>query len=230
MAEGALVSCLCVTRNRVALLRRAVQCFRQQTYAPRELLIVYESDDPATRAFVRHLDDSDIRVVEVAAQPRQSLGALRNLAVREARGDFIAQWDDDDWYAPERLQMQMQALAEQQRPACVLLRWLMYDELLHQAWLSQIRPWEGSLLARRDAMPDYADLSKGEDKPALERMLKSSLLVGLDRPELYVYVYHGANTWERAHWDEKMLVGAQRLTDADADRLRKLLHDLPAQN
>ena len=227
MADGELVSCLCVTRNRVAMLQRAVQCFRRQTYAPRELLIVFEADDPATRAYVQQLQDTDIRGVEVPVQPKLSLGALRNLAVREARGAFIAQWDDDDWSAPERLTAQMQALAPRNKIGCVLLRWLMFDELTHTAWVSKERPWEGSLLARRDGMPPYEDLSKFEDTPVMIQLVEQEQLVALNRPELYVYVYHGANTWERQHWEEAIVPGALRLSDADAQQIRKVLHDLP---
>ena len=47
-----LISCLCVTRGRVALLGRAVGCFLEQTHAQRELLILFESDDAATRDYV----------------------------------------------------------------------------------------------------------------------------------------------------------------------------------
>ena len=227
MSEGDLVSCLCVTRNRVAMLQRAVQCFRAQTYAPRELLIVYEDDDAATRAYVRQIPDTDVRAIEVQAQPKQTLGALRNLAVREARGSFIAQWDDDDWSAPERLTAQMQALQQRGKAGCVLLRWLMFDELTHAAWISYERPWEGSLLVRRDILPPYADLPKFEDTPVLGQLVQQGLLAGLIQPELYIYVYHGGNTWERQHWEERIVPNSQRLSPADAQQIRKVLHDRP---
>ena len=40
-----LISCLCVTRARVALLNRAVRCFLDQSYPHIELVILFESDD-----------------------------------------------------------------------------------------------------------------------------------------------------------------------------------------
>ena len=58
-----LVSCLCVTRGRVALLRRSVACFLSQTYTPCELVIVYGADDLATRDFVGTLNSPWIRGV-----------------------------------------------------------------------------------------------------------------------------------------------------------------------
>ena len=87
MSEQAIptISCMCVTRHRVPLLRRAVDCFREQTHPKLELLIVFESDDDATRDFVASLNDDRVRGIEVAVSPKQSLGALRNLAVAEAR-------------------------------------------------------------------------------------------------------------------------------------------------
>ena len=94
--DDALVSCICVTRNRVTLLKRAVHSFLQQTYSPCELVIQYEADDVATRSYVRTLTDPRIVPTEVQAMPHLSLGSRRNIALRDARGKYIAQWDDDD--------------------------------------------------------------------------------------------------------------------------------------
>ena len=65
-AADPLISCLCVTRARVALLGRAVRCFLEQTHPNRELLILYDSDDAATRQYVGTLADDRIRAIEVA--------------------------------------------------------------------------------------------------------------------------------------------------------------------
>ena len=223
MAADALISCLCVTRNRVAMLRRAVACFLAQTYEARELVILYESDDPATRAFVLTLNDSRILSLEVGASPKLALGSLRNLAVRACRGAYIAQWDDDDWYAPIRLEAQMHAMQSTGRTGCVLTRWVLYDTVTRTAMISGERTWEGSLVARRDVVPAYAEISKQEDTPVIERMLQANQLAGLNRPDLYVYVYHGENTWERAHWDTVIAPFAQALSPEETRRVELLL-------
>ncbi len=212
MAEAALVSCICVTRNRVALLSRAVHSFLQQTYSPCELIILYEADDIETRSYVRTLSESRIVPMEVQAMPCLSLGSLRNIAVRDARGQYIAQWDDDDWSAPTRLAEQMQAIRTSSRSGCVLLRWTLYDSLTRRAMLSSQRLWEGSLVAERLAVPTFAELEKGEVATAVVHMFNASQLVGLDRPELYVFVYHGANMWDRLHWDTVITAGAAALS------------------
>jgi len=43
-----VISCICVTRKKPALLERAVRCFLIQSYQQKELVIVYEDDDQVT--------------------------------------------------------------------------------------------------------------------------------------------------------------------------------------
>lgn len=224
MLDDNLVSCVCVTRKRVPHLRRAVDCFLAQTYQTRELVIVYESDDSATRDFYLGLKHPAISAIEVAASPKKTLGALRNISIKSCRGRYIAQWDDDDWYSPDRLAVQLAAIRHSGKPACVLVRWIMYDEITGRAYLSERRTWEGSLVALRSAAPSYPELAKGEDTVAIGEMLKQDMLVGLDRPELYVYVYHGGNTWERENWDTRLMPAAQLLESGQTKLIEKLLY------
>lgn len=195
-----LISCLCVTRGRVALLGRAVGCFLEQTHAQRELLILFESDDAATRDYVATLADQRIRGIEVPVSPKQTLGSLRNLAVAAARGRYVCQWDDDDWYHRDRLSEQLSALRASGRPACVLSRWTCLDAESRRAYLSPHRAWEGSILVERGAMVAYPNLARGEDTVAIEALAERQQLHLLDRPELYVYTFHSRNTWGRTHW------------------------------
>jgi hypothetical protein len=54
-------------------------------------------------------------------------------------------------------------------------------------------------------------------------MLADTRLVAMDRPELYVYNYHGRNLRNRAHWDANLLPFAQPLTRDESERVRFLL-------
>ncbi|MES2529847.1 MAG: glycosyltransferase family A protein [Pseudomonadota bacterium] len=217
------VSCLCVTRHRVPLLRRAVDCFLAQTHAARELLIVCESDDEATRDFAVALDHPLIRVIVVPAEPKRSLGALRNLAIAAAPGPLVAQWDDDDWHSPARLEAQIAAMHEHGRPACVLYRWTLYDAVARRSYVSHERPWEGSLVARREAVPAYPEWVRGEDVPVIQAMLDAQQLVCLDAPELYVYIHHGANTWDSTHFTDGVFPASQPLPDAATRHIEEVL-------
>ncbi len=114
-SDQPLVSCLCVTQNRVPLLRRAVACFLGQTYQPRELVMLYQSDDQTTRHYLEGLNEPSIRSVEVPSTPPLRLGVLRNLSLQASRGYYVAQWDDDDWHDPTRLAVQVAALKKSGR-------------------------------------------------------------------------------------------------------------------
>ena len=198
-AEG-LISCLCVTRTRVKLLKRAVDCFLKQTHPDRELVILFDSDDAETRQYLATLSDPRIRGVESPAPPQLSLGLRRNRAVAEARGYYICTWDDDDWYHPDRLAIQLSALRQSGRPACMLSRLICLDTETLRAYIAPYGAWEGSVLVERNRMVAYPDLARGEDTVVIDALRQRDHVHLLDRPDLYVYTIHGSNTWHRGHF------------------------------
>ena len=218
------ISCLCVTRDRVDLLRRAVGCFRRQTYTNRELVIVHESDDAPTVQYVQRIESPEIRAVAAPEYPKPPLGALRNLAIDASTGHYVAQWDDDDWYSPERLTTQLQALLHFRKRACVLGRWLIYDMPTAMAYVSSVRPWEGSVLADKSILPRYPALPSGEDTPVIDQLKAAGELVIIDRPDLYTYVYHGDNTFNRRHW-QVLFAMAQPLSVSQTYEVMTHLHE-----
>jgi len=225
-SHAAVVSCLCVTRNRVELLSRAIDCFLAQTHAARELVIVYEDDDPATRGLLSRMDDRRIRVIEVPSALGLPLGALRNLAIDAARGRWFCQWDDDDWHHPERLAVQWRALRASGKAACVLTRWLIYDVVSQRGYLSETRDWEGSLLCDRsaiDANHRYPPRARGEDTDFVAQLIARDALTRINRPDLYVYVHHGANTWDQTHWDTNIMARSTPLDRTHTQAIRRQL-------
>ena len=46
----------------------------------------------------------------VRLESRQTIGAKRNAGADAAAGQLLANWDDDDWYAPWRLSYQVERL------------------------------------------------------------------------------------------------------------------------
>jgi glycosyltransferase involved in cell wall biosynthesis len=91
------VTCLCLTRNRREWLPKAIASYLAQSYGIRELLIVADGED------IRDLvpDRPDIRLIHV--EEGRTIGDKRNFGVSQARGKYVAHWDDDDWSAPDRL-------------------------------------------------------------------------------------------------------------------------------
>jgi glycosyltransferase involved in cell wall biosynthesis len=204
------------------MLRRSIQCFLNQTYPNRELVVVYQSDDDKTRQFLAKLRASSIHPIEVPAVPRLTLGCLRNIARQEGNGTYIAQWDDDDWHSPTRLAEQMRAIREAGKQVCLLSRLTLYDCLAKRGYVSGTRPWEGSLVAERAIVPPFPNVAKGEDTPVVNALVRHCEHVLLDRPELYIYIYHGRNTWDRDCWDRNVR-RSQLLDDRRSGLISKLL-------
>lgn len=196
-----LISCLMVTRGRHQLARLAIASFLQQTYPKRELVVVDDDSDSRLSDWIEAQASPLVRLVRLPDRGCP-LGELRNLAVEQARGAYVCQWDDDDLSDPVRLEVQLQTLMGTGSQASLLARWMIWWPQRQRLALSCYRDWEGSLLCQRSLMPQYpARLRRGEDTVLLNRLLRSIRLARIDLPRLYLYVVHGANTFEASHFD-----------------------------
>lgn len=200
-----LVSCLCVTYKRPEYLRLAIDCFLQQTYKNKQLIIVYYLEDQDTASFLNSCDLTHIKPVPLNHPINTfSLGELRNMGITSSDGDFVCIWDDDDWHNPERIERQMQAINLFQKKACILSKILMYDKLNNHAFLSLNRLWEGTILFEKHALRDlqvkYPPLNRAEDYFLVNELIKHNKVYPLLDPTLYIYQATGVNTCEREHF------------------------------
>jgi glycosyltransferase involved in cell wall biosynthesis len=98
-----LVSCIIVTRTRPGLLKLAIEGFLVQTVKDKEAVVVIDGDDAEPPREV--VNAPGVRVIQV--EGRQRTWQKATAGVKAARGEVIAHWDDDDWYARERLERQL---------------------------------------------------------------------------------------------------------------------------
>jgi glycosyltransferase involved in cell wall biosynthesis len=225
--KSPLVSCLCVTRNKVEKLKRVIRCFLAQSYPNKELLILYEDNDPATQQFAETFTNDLVRFVKVSATPKLSLGELRNISVEECRGEYFCQWDDDDWYHIDRLSSQMSALVSNLQPVSFLMNWLIYDEVNHQAYFSFLRMWEGSIICKKSVIGGdlkYPSMTKAEDSVFVEQLQQTTRIYPLVNPTLYIYVFHGNNTWDVGHFQD-LVQSCQLLPPSVADLIKDILNE-----
>lgn len=103
------ISIIVPTRNRVALLTRALQAIQSQTHPHYEVLVVDDGSDAQTRALYPALCaelGSRFRLVQVGTDGQRGQGpsASRNLGINLAQGEILAFCDDDDlWTDPAHL-------------------------------------------------------------------------------------------------------------------------------
>jgi ADP-heptose:LPS heptosyltransferase len=160
-----LVSCIMPTANRRSIVPHAVNNFLSQDYPDCELVIVDDGDDA-----VGDLIPDNPRVRYVRLDAGLTLGAKRNRACELSRGSIILHWDDDDWYPPNRISRQVEALSSGAQ-ICGSSR-IYFREVAHRrAWEYSYtfggKPWvAGSTLAYQRAAWErlrFRELQVGED-------------------------------------------------------------------
>ncbi len=184
------------TADRRAFVPAAVAGFLRQTCEDAELLVLDNGREP-----VADLVPAHPRVRYVREGAKRSLGALRNRACELALGEFILHWDDDDWYAPDRIERQLQALQAGDADVCGSSRIYFHDPAARRAWQYRYadtrRTWlAGATLAYRRAFWEghrFADVQVGEDARFLW-CNGNVRLADLDSPGLCVARVHAGNT------------------------------------
>lgn len=109
-----LVSVVMPTYKRSDKLIRAIDSVLAQTYSEIELLLVNdnEPDDVFSEELKRRVNayylDSRFHLI---MQERHINGAVaRNVGIKEARGEYVAFLDDDDWWKPNKIEIQVEVL------------------------------------------------------------------------------------------------------------------------
>jgi glycosyltransferase involved in cell wall biosynthesis len=181
--------------KRETLARKSVQSFLDQTYRRRELLIINHGE--------YELKIGHPAVREIKIDKRLSLGEMRNMGIEHAKGEWIIQWDDDDYHHPHRILYQM---AHRAGPdAAVLLRkQIRVDMLNGEVICIQCDDGiAGTILHSVGTDVRYPPLEKTEDSEFVKGF---GQLILLDNdsdtwpgPALYLRFYHGSNVMDHAH-------------------------------
>jgi len=245
--KTSLVSCVMVTKNRLPMVKKAVGYFLQQTYHQKELIIIEDGTD-GTYEYITNLADRRIKIYHFSEdQPvnsvdqtgpveKKSLGTLRNLSIEKTTGDYIMQWDDDDYYHPCRISIMMKKLLEKNVDVLYLSQWMMaWPERKYFVTSYYLkRGWEGSMLIKKSKMLRYPDLARGEDTVLQNEIhsngTKWAVLDGYEM--LYLYVVHGTNTWNSSHFDYlfKGTISLHRTHNPNVKNLIETLSQLTNSN
>jgi glycosyltransferase involved in cell wall biosynthesis len=113
------VTVLITTYNRMAVLPAAIDAALGQTLAPAEVIVVDDGSTDGTAREIRRAYAHDPRV-RVLTRPNGGPPAARNTGVENARGEWIALLDSDDWWEPGYLESQAAVLAQHRDADMVL--------------------------------------------------------------------------------------------------------------
>lgn len=189
-----LVSCIMPTYNRRFFLPRSLRCFVQQDYPNLELIIV----DDGTES-IADLLNQDSRIRHFRLDTKLTVGAKRNFACKEARGEIIAHWDDDDWYPCDRISRQVQALQATNAEVCGSSTQHFYNQSSDQAFCYRCEgsgpAWMGVLMYRAGVWSrhPFESIQIAEDVKFLAG-IPARLRMDLRDPALCVASIHDSNT------------------------------------
>lgn len=108
-----LVSVVIPTFKRSEMLSRAVESVLNQSYTNIELLLVNDNEpfdkytEELRERVAKYERDSRFHFI---VQNRHINGAVaRNVGIREAKGEYVALLDDDDWWETDKIEKQVNA-------------------------------------------------------------------------------------------------------------------------
>ena len=208
-----------VTEGRPDLIVNAISCYYSQTYKNKELVVVSQGT-VFENSIIRELVECVEGAFFVDAPSNLSLGAMRNLSIELTTGDIICQWDDDDFYHPQRLMSQYKRLRGRS-VACLYTQHLKYFKDKNQMyWIDYKRgtddyvsvakrcPYKkfltGSVMFLKDCFYQYKnnlypEWNCEEDLDVLQKLMKLGSVEEVNDGHQYVYVFHDGNTYDRHH-------------------------------
>jgi glycosyltransferase involved in cell wall biosynthesis len=240
---GPLVSVIIPARSRPAMLREAVESVVSQTYQPVEIVVVLTGATEATTASARSLEQD--YGVKIVVTPPRNLATSRNNGIKVATGKWITFLDDDDLFAPTKIERQLE-MAASLNARVVTNSWLRFDDNGPiEAWVphpdKHLPPglsfaealttgnyMSNGLLVRADIMRELGGfdekLDACEDWDMWRRIAHAHEIAYIDEPFVHVRV-HNSNMSSR-RW-LMMSTTVRHLIKMHLDTPRHLRHMLP---
>lgn len=215
------VSCLIVTADRKELLRRSLHSYKNQTHPNKEVVVV-DNGHVRVDDLLADFDSEEVKYIRIEPSPENILGELRNISLEHATGDYLTCWDDDDWFHPERIEVELQTL-KQGYDACCLTGNLFHidtDEFMNHPYRGALPNGSpSSIMHRRNSKIRYPSLRREEDTVYLDKWRDRKRYKSLDLSYSYLFVrvFHGTNVSGKKHF-------LRRLKNTPASWLQYMWH------
>lgn len=192
-----------------------VDCFSNQTYPYKELIIVNNAKNQFQASELNIEATRDVFLIDTPY--KLSAGLARNYGISAANGRILAQFDADYWHHPQRLELQIAALASEEAHISVLAKTMEYSYYsgIAKYQINEKNAILNTMVFTRPADIDYPNSEKGEELGILNKLIQTGRkVVSLDQSSLACKLYfHGDNTEIRN----------DGLSKADSKVLQKLL-------
>src|SRR5690606_18841039 len=109
-----MVSIVMPCYNAEDLISYSIGSVLKQTNRDWELIVADDCSTDSSREIIKAISDSDSRVQLIKLSENSGVSAARNAAIEQAKGEYIAFLDSDDLWDPEKLQVQVEFMQQNQ--------------------------------------------------------------------------------------------------------------------
>lgn len=220
--NGDKVSCLIVTANRKHLLRRSLLSYKNQTHDNTEVVVVDNGHETVDDLLTEFSSD-EVQYVRIEPSDDNILGDLRNISLEQATGDYLICWDDDDWFHPERVEVQLETLKEGFDACCLTGNIFHIDneKFMEHPYIGSLPNGSpSSIMHRKSSNIRYPSLPREEDTVYLNQWREEKRYKQLDLSYSYLFVrvFHGTNVSGKKHF-------LRRLKNSPKRWLQYMWHD-----
>lgn len=134
------VSIIMPTFNRLEFLEPAIDSVFAQTFENWELIIADDGSSEPTRAYLRVLQDHPrVHVIFMPHTGKPSI--VSNVALRDARGEYVAFLDSDDVWLPKKLETQIASLRQHPARGWSYTKFALIDSFGNRTDPARTRNW-----------------------------------------------------------------------------------------
>lgn len=175
ITAGPLVSVIMPSYRPDAGLLTSVRSILGQSHAHLELIIVDDASGPDYRHWYECAAALDPRVQVLTLDNNGGTYPARNAGLRAAAGEYITFQDSDDWSHPERLRLQLRALAKDTGAVGSVSEAVRATDVLTHQWIGYppVRRNASSLMIRREVLRQvgpFDPVRKSADSEFYERI------------------------------------------------------------
>ncbi|WP_339147875.1 MULTISPECIES: glycosyltransferase family 2 protein [unclassified Sutcliffiella] len=160
-----LVSVITPSYNAERFIAETIESVKKQTFTDWEMIIVDDCSSDNTREILQDYAANDPRIKPIFLKENSGAAVARNTALNEAKGDYVAFLDSDDFWLPEKLEKQL-AFMQQHNHAFSYTAYNLMDE-------------SGNLLDKVIRIPSEIDY-----KGLLKNTIIGCLTVMIDRRQV----------------------------------------------
>ena len=244
------VSIIMPTYNRLQFLSPAIESVFAQTFTNWELIIADDGSGDETKGYLQSMRDPRVKVLWLTHSGRPSV--VSNIALREARGQYVAFLDSDDLWLPRKLQVQLESLRRHPERLWSYTKFAVVDSSGQLLVSRRLQDWptptgwileklleevtviaQPSVVVSRQLLERLGsfdeELVMCYDDELWFRLAAHSEIDGVDEPLTLIrrHEHHSGN--DIIAWADRRRVFEKALHASAGDRLHPLLHRLRAQ-